>query len=208
MLKLGCTPPNLGDLCLQKSTIAKFYRFIESDSDLFGQMRSDMLGGPSSIFTRKTVVDETSIKDSRNWCHTIVGIEASQLYPFSFLLASKSNANWSVHKMGARFVIWQIKPRQNKTRCFEHIVMSYLQRVLPQCKVEKFYTTGTQNTLMHIVLMAFVDAATLCLKPWVAIIIIVLAKKFVLPSLRKKFSMHKRERATLTRKTKHPRKGL
>ena len=34
MLKLGCTHPNLANLCLHKSTSAKFYPFTETDKDL------------------------------------------------------------------------------------------------------------------------------------------------------------------------------
>ena len=34
MLKLGCTLPNLANICLHKSTSAKFYPFTETDKDL------------------------------------------------------------------------------------------------------------------------------------------------------------------------------
>ena len=34
MLKLGCTLPNLANICLHKSTDSKFYPFTESDKDL------------------------------------------------------------------------------------------------------------------------------------------------------------------------------
>ena len=37
------------------------------------------------------------------------------------------------------------KPCQNRTRGFENKVMSYFQRVRPQCKVESSYATGTQK---------------------------------------------------------------
>ena len=42
-----------------------------------------MTGGSSIVFTRKAVVDETFIRSSSNACKSIVGIDASQLYPFS-----------------------------------------------------------------------------------------------------------------------------
>ena len=63
----------------------------------------DVVVGTSLLFTKKVVVDET-FRDSTNWCKSIVGIDASQLCPFSL----SCNANWSVHKMAARFEIWQI----------------------------------------------------------------------------------------------------
>ena len=83
MLKLGCTLPNLANICLHKSTNYKFYPICESDKDLCEKIREDMTGGPSIVFTRKAVVDETFIRDSSNICKSIVGIDASQLYPYS-----------------------------------------------------------------------------------------------------------------------------
>ena len=64
MLKLGCILPNLANICLHKSTSAKFYPFTETDKDLLQKIREDMVGGPSIVFTRKAVVDETFIRDS------------------------------------------------------------------------------------------------------------------------------------------------
>ena len=64
MLKLGCTFPSLANICLQKSTSAKFYPFTETDKDLLQKIGEDMVGGPSIVFTRKVVVDETFIRNS------------------------------------------------------------------------------------------------------------------------------------------------
>ena len=41
------------------------------------------LHGPSIVFTRKAVVDKTLIRKCTNLCKSIVGIDASQLYPYS-----------------------------------------------------------------------------------------------------------------------------
>ena len=81
MLKLGCTLPNLANIFLHKSIDSKFYPFTESEKDLLEKIREDMVGGPSFVFTRKAVVDETFIRKSSNLCKSIVGIDASQLYP-------------------------------------------------------------------------------------------------------------------------------
>ena len=59
MLKLGCTLPSLANICLHKSTSAKFYPFTETDKDLLQKIREYMVGGPSIVFTRKAVVDES-----------------------------------------------------------------------------------------------------------------------------------------------------
>ena len=83
MLTLECTLPSLALFCLHKSTDSKFYAFTESDKDLLEKIREDMVGGPSTVFTRKAVVDETFIRKSSNLCKSIVGIDASQLYSYS-----------------------------------------------------------------------------------------------------------------------------
>ena len=83
MLKLGCTLPNLANIWLHKSTNNKFYAFVEADKDLHDKIREDMTGGPSIVFTRKAVVDQTYIRNTEKICKSIVGIDASQLYPFS-----------------------------------------------------------------------------------------------------------------------------
>ena len=83
ILKSGCTLPNLANHCRHKSTGSKFYPFTESDKDLLEEIGEDMVGGPFIAFTRKAVVDETFIRKSAILCESIVGIEASQLYPYS-----------------------------------------------------------------------------------------------------------------------------
>ena len=83
MLQLGCTLPNLAKTCLQKSTDSKRNPFTETDKNLLEKIREDMAGGPSIVFTRKALVDETFIRKSTNLCKSIVGIAASQLYSHS-----------------------------------------------------------------------------------------------------------------------------
>ena len=41
----------------------------------------------------------------------------------------------------------RLKSRQNKFRCFENMVMSYFKRTRPDCRIESFYTTGTQKKI-------------------------------------------------------------
>ena len=83
MFKLGCTLTDLANTCLHKSTDSKFYPFTESDKVLLEKIREDMFGGPSIVVWRKAVVDETFILKSTNLCKSIVGRDASQLYPYS-----------------------------------------------------------------------------------------------------------------------------
>ena len=49
---------------------------------------------------------------------------------------------WDLDSETSRFT-----PRQNKTRSFETMVMSYIQRTRPDCKNESFYTTGRQKKI-------------------------------------------------------------
>ena len=39
----------------------------------------------------------------------------------------------------------RFKPRQNESRSFENLVMSYFQRIKPDCRDESFNTSGIQE---------------------------------------------------------------
>ena len=49
----------------------------------------------------------------------------------------------------------RFKPCQNKTRSFENMIMSYFQRLRPECKIESNITTGTRKKLIASVLTVF-----------------------------------------------------
>ena len=83
MSKLGCTLPNMANICLHTSTDAKIYPFPEADKDLLEEIREDVVGGPSIVFTRKAVVDGAFIRKSTNISKSIVASDASQLYHYS-----------------------------------------------------------------------------------------------------------------------------
>ena len=144
MLKLGCTLPNLANICLHKSTDSKFYPFTESDNDLFEKIREDMVGGPSIVFTRKAVVDETFIRKSSNLCKTIVGIDASQLYPYSMCQPTPTGLYM---RRAYDSETKSFTSRQNKSRFFENMVLSYFQQSRPDCKIESNVTTGRQKKI-------------------------------------------------------------
>ena len=139
MLRLGCTLPNLAKNCHHNSTTAKFYPLKESDKDLVEKLCEHIVCGPSIVFTRKDVVDEIFHPDSTNLCKSIVGIDAYQLTFFSMCQAMPTGVftRWELDSNSG-----EIKLCQNETRSLENMVMSYFQRVRPQCKVESFYTTG------------------------------------------------------------------
>ena len=101
-----------------------------------------MVGGPSIVFTRKAVADETFIRKSTTLCRSIVGIDASQLYPYSMCQPMPTGlyTRWNYDTESQKFV-----PRQNKTRSFEKMVPSYFQQVRPEYNIEINVTTGRQK---------------------------------------------------------------
>ena len=144
MLKLGCTLPNLANICFHMSTNHKFFPFVETDRNLHDKIRKDMTGGPSIMFTRKAVVDHTYIRNSEIICKSIVVIDASQLYPFSMCQEMPTGlyTRWQLDTNSQKF-----KARTNKSRTFEIMVMSYLQSQRPECLIESYYTTGKQKKI-------------------------------------------------------------
>ena len=122
MLKLGCTLPNLAKTCLHKSTNSIFNPLTESDKGLLEKTPEDKAGGPSIVFTRKAVVDETFIRKSANLCKSIVGIDASQLYPHSMCQPMPTGlyTRWEYASETKRFTA-----RQNRSRSLENMVLSY-----------------------------------------------------------------------------------
>ena len=142
MLKLGCTLPNLAIICLHSYTDAIFYAFTEADKDLLEKNQEDVVDGTFVVFTRKAVVDETFIPKSKSLGKSIGGFDASHLYPYSMCQPTPTGlyTRWYLDSETDRFT-----PRQNKARSFESIVLSYLQRTRPDCKVESFCTTSRQK---------------------------------------------------------------
>ena len=144
MLKLRITLPNLANMYLHKSTDSKFYPFTESDKDLREKTRDEMVGGPSIVFTRKAVVVETFIRKPSNLCKSIVGIDDSQLYPYSMCqrMPTRSYTRWEYDSETKRFTA-----RQNKSRSLEKFVLLYFQQSRPDCKIESNVTTGRQKKI-------------------------------------------------------------
>ena len=83
MLKLGCTLPYLAKNCLHKSTDSKIFPFTETAKDLLEKRREVMFGRPFSLLTCKALVDEILVRESTILCKSIVGIDASLLFPHS-----------------------------------------------------------------------------------------------------------------------------
>ena len=144
MLKLGCTLPTLANICLHKSTDSNFYPFTEADKDLLEKIPDDMVGGPSIVSTHKALVDGTFIRKSTNLCKPIVGIDVSQLYPYSMCqpIPAALYTRWEYESETQRFT-----PRQNKSRLFENMVLSCFQQLRPECRIDSNVTTGREKKI-------------------------------------------------------------
>ena len=125
MFKLGCTLPNLLKMCLHKSTNKKTYPVCESDRDLSEKISEDMMVGPPILFTRKAVVDKTIIKDSSNNNKSIVGIDTSQLCPYSMCqdISTVVYTRWEFDSD-----IQEFRARHNRSRNFRKIVMTIMKQ--------------------------------------------------------------------------------
>ena len=103
-----------------------------------------MVGGPSFVFTRKAVVDETFISKSAFLCKSFVSIDARQLHPLSMCqpMPTALYTRWNYDYESQNFM-----PRQNRTRSFENTVLSYFQQNCPECKIESNITSGRQKKI-------------------------------------------------------------
>ena len=144
MLKLGYTLPNLANRFLHSSTDAAFFPFCDKDKDYDNYIRKWLTEGPSIIFTRYAKVQETKIRESENVCKSIVGIDASQLYPFSMTkeMPTGPYTKWEYSEETGKF-----HPNRNWRSYFEQQVMDYFQQVHPNCKIQTYFTHMKQKKL-------------------------------------------------------------
>ena len=167
MVKLAYTKPKLAKGRLDGAPGAEFHQLLESDKDSLSKVHEDIVEGPPIVFTRKAVVDDTHIRKPTNVCESIVGIDASQLYPLSMSQHVPAEL-YTRNRFDA--CLQRFKPRQNNDRKSGNLVMLYFQLIRRDCKIERFYTTWTQKLRKGLIVPMeknFVDLAKQCLKQWV-----------------------------------------
>ena len=183
MLKLGCILLNLAIFRLYKSTDANFDPFTERYKDLLKKVRKVVVGGPSIVFTRKAIVDETFNRKSANICKSIVGIDACQLYSYSMCQPMPTGlyTRWDFDSKTSSFT-----PRQ-KTRpaAFKIWSCPISNEQDQNVKLKASLQQADRKKLTALVLMGFVLIATLYLKPCVAFTTSVPVKSCVLLSLKR-----------------------
>ena len=84
------------------------------------------------------------IRKSSNLCKSIVGIDASQLYPYSMCQSMPTGlyTRWEYDSETKRFTA-----RQNKSRSSEKMILTYFHQCRPVCKIESIVATGRQKKI-------------------------------------------------------------
>ena len=81
MLKLGCTLPHLANICLQKSTDAKFYPCTEGDKDLLEKIREDVVGGHLSFLHAKQLLMKLLFENLQTSANLLLGLMPANYIP-------------------------------------------------------------------------------------------------------------------------------
>ena len=174
VLKLDCFLPKLAIICLHKSTDSKFYPFTESDRDLLEKIREDMLGDPSIVFERKAVVCETFVRKSTTLCKSILGIDASQLYPYSMCQPMPTGlyTRWNCDSESQKSCLGRTKHALSK-------IWSLLNfnKIVRNVRLKAMLELVDKIRLIASVSVEFVTIVTLSLKQWVVISATVRVKK-------------------------------
>ena len=181
MLKLGCTLPILANIWRHKSTHAKFYPLTEGDKDLLEKFQEDVAGGSSIVFTHKAVVDENFNGKSTKKRKSIVGIDASQLQPYSMCqpMPSFYTVGMSIQKP-VRSHLDNTKPVALK---IWSCVTFNVQDLIVKLRASTLQADRTKLTTS--VLMDFVLTAILFLKQWVAFTTFIAVKSSAHLSMKK-----------------------
>ena len=83
MLKLGCTLPNLANICLHKSTDAKLYPFTEGDKDLLQKNREDVVY--LSFSHGKQLLMELLFENQQTYANLLLGLMLANYTPTRFV---------------------------------------------------------------------------------------------------------------------------
>ena len=165
MLKLGCNLPNLVNICLHKSTDAKFYPFAEGDKDFLRKNSRRFCWWSICRFYTQSSCWWTFVRKSSDICKSFVGIHASQLYHSSMCQPMPTGlyTRWDLDSETGRFTLDRTRPAASKIWSCP-ISNEQYQNVKLKASLQQ--EDGRELTAS--VLMGFVLIATLCMKPWVA----------------------------------------
>ena len=141
MLKLGCTLPNLANICLHKSTDAKFYSFSEGDKDRSEKFKKMLLVVHLSFLKAKQLLMVLLFESLQTYANLLLG-----LMTVSYIPTRCVNPCLTVFiRVGIPIQKRVASHLDNKSRSFENMVMSFFQRTRPECEIESFFTTGRRK---------------------------------------------------------------
>ena len=81
MLKFGCTFPNLANICLHKSTDAKFYPFSEGDKNLLQKFERMLLVVHLSFLHAKQLLMKLLFESLETYANLLLGLMAANYIP-------------------------------------------------------------------------------------------------------------------------------
>ena len=194
LLKLGCTLPNLANICLHKSTDAEFYPFMEGDKDLFEKIEKMLLKVHQSFFHAKQLLMKLLIESLQTYANLLLG-----LMPANYIHTRSVNPCPPVFIRVRISILKPVYSRLDKTRpAALKIWSSPISHEQDQnVKLKASLQQTDRRKLTASVLMGFVLIATLCLKPWVAFTTYVFVKSCVPLSLERAFNVVARRESSM-----------
>ena len=168
MLKLGCTLPNLANICLHKSTDAKFYPITEGDND-FSEKRKKfektLLEAHLSFLHAKQLLMKLLYECLQTYANLLLG-----LMPANYTPTRSANPCLPVFIRVGISTQKPVDSHLEKTRRVALKIWSCLIFNLQDLIVKLTASTlqADRKKWIASVLMGFVLIARLCLKQWVA----------------------------------------
>ena len=165
MLKLGCTLPNLANICLHKSTDAKFFPFTEGDKNLLEKIREDVVGGHLSFLHAKQLLIKLLSESLQFYANLLL-----ELMPANFTPTRCANPCPPVFIRVGISIQKPVYSHLDKTGPVALKIWSCLifnaQDLIAKLRASTLQ--ADRRKLIASVLMGFFLIAKLCLKQWVA----------------------------------------
>ena len=187
MLKLVCTLPNLANICLHKSTDAKFYPFPEGDKDLLEKKFEKMLLVVHLSFSHgKQLLMKLLFENQQTYANLLLGLTLANYTPTRWV-----NPCQPVFIRGGIWIQKRVDSYLDKTR--PAALKTWSCRISNEqdqkVKLETSLQQAVRRNLTASVLVGFVLIATMCLKPWVAFTTSAPVNSCVLLSLERIFNV-------------------
>ena len=186
MLKLGCTLPNLANICLHKSTDAKFYPFTERDKTFWKKFEKMLLVVHLSCSHGKQLLMKLLFENQQTYANLLLEVTLANYTPTRSVNPCRPvfiRVRISIQK---RIDSYLDKTRPAALRIWSCLIFKVQDLIL---KLKASLKQADRRKLTASVLMGFVLIATLCLKPWVAFTTSVRVNSCVLLSPKRKFNM-------------------